>query len=389
MKKKNVIIRAPLLSVSGYGTHSRQVFKWLKSRNDVNVYVQPVSWGITSWMINPEIEGGLVGEIMSASTALPPGQVADVSIQVQLPNEWDPQLAKKNIGISAFVETDRCNPSWLSACNNMDMVIVPSEHVKNCITNTGSTHAPVHVIPESYYECLSSEQSSLDINFSTKFNFLLFGQLTGTNPESDRKNLFYTIKWLCETFKDNPDVGIVLKTNSGRNTKIDRVVTKRVFDKLLAEVRPSGTPKVHLLHGNMSQQEIGALYRHNSIKALVSLTRGEGYGLPLLEAAVCGLPVIATGWSGHLDFLGKGKFLNVKYDLKDVHPSRIDNNIFIPGSRWAEPREDDAKTRFRKFYKSPDLPEKWAKELQEKLLKEYSQSYINNLYDESLGVFFK
>lgn len=390
MKKKNVVIRAPLLSISGYGTHSRQVFRWLKTRNDINLYVQPVSWGITSWMINPDLEDGIVGEIMELSKSPPPGITFDVSFQVQLPNEWDPSLAKKNIGISAFVETDRCNPGWLQACNNMSAVVVPSNHVKRCIENTGQIDVPLFVVPESYYDCLvEDDNEELNLQLDTDFNFLVFGQITGTNPDSDRKNLFYTIKWLCETFKDHDDVGIVLKTNSGRNTKIDKLVTQRLVRKLVDEVRPGQFPKIHLLHGAMSQKEIASLYRHPKIKGLVSLTRGEGYGLPLLEAAVSGLPVIATDWSGHKDFLDKGKFLSIKYDLKDIHPSRVDNNIFIQGSRWAEPIEEHAKSRFLKFYKSSTLPKKWADELKINLKNEYSQHSINCVYSEFLEVFFK
>ena len=48
-------------------------------------------------------------------------------VQLQLPDEWDSNLAKKNIGVSAFVETDRCNPQWIDKCNEMDAVIVPSK----------------------------------------------------------------------------------------------------------------------------------------------------------------------------------------------------------------------------------------------------------------------
>ncbi|MBK22660.1 MAG: hypothetical protein CME70_06365 [Halobacteriovorax sp.] len=390
MKKKNVLIRAPLLSYSGYGTHSRQIFKWLLSRDDVEIYSHIVPWGITSWMINPDLEDGLMGDIMSSSRQLPPNETFDISFQVQLPNEWDSTLAQTNIGISAFVETDRCNPNWIQCCNNMDAVIVPSQHVKTCIYNTGQVTKPLFVIPESYYECLSNDDiKDLDLDFDTPFNFLVFGQLTGKNPDSDRKNLFYTVKWLCETFKDNPDVGIVIKTNSGRNTKIDRVVTTRVLSRLIEETRIGDYPKIHFLHGSMTQDEIASLYRHPKVKALVSLTRGEGYGLPLLEAAVSGMPIIATGWSGHLDFMGHGKFLDVKYNLQEIHSSRVDNNIFIPGARWAEPIEEDAKRRFQKFYKSPGTPTKWAESLSKKLKDMYSQEKINQLYSESLELLFK
>jgi len=197
----------------------------------------------------------------------------------------------------------------------------------------------LYVIPESFYDCIEKSPDPIDLDFSTSFNFLIFGQLTGFNPENDRKNIFYTIKWLCETFKDDEDVGIVIKTNSGKNTRIDRENTAQLLKKLLGEVRLGPLPRVHFLHGTFSQQEIASIYQHSKIKALVSLTRGEGFGLPLLEAAASGLPIIATNWSGHKDFLDHGQFLDVKYQLEEIHESRIDNHIFRKGARWAQPLE--------------------------------------------------
>ena len=382
---KKVILRAPLLSYSGYGTHSRQIFKYLLTKKNIDLHVGIVPWGMTSWMINPDLENGLIGEIMRRSNPPPEGGF-DVSIQLQLPNEWDPNLARTNIGMSAVVETDRCNGSWVHACNDMDHVIVPSTHAKRCLENTGYVSKPLDVVPEAIYEQIVDDKlETLDLELNTDFNFLVVGQLTGNNPKNDRKNLFYTLKWLCEEFKDDKDVGIVLKTNSGRNTKIDKQVTLNTFSSVLKEVRPGKYPKFHLLHGTMTQEEVARLYRHPKIKALVSLTRGEGYGLPLLEATCSGLPVIATSWSGHLDFLGKGKFIGVEYDMVDIDPTRVDNVIFIKGSRWAEPREDDAKKRLRKFYNSSSTPAKWAEDLKEKLVPLYRQEAINTNYEEVIG----
>jgi len=387
--KKQVVLRAPLLSYSGYGTHSRQIFKWLLSREDVNISTNIMPWGITPWMINPEFENGMIEQIMVRSSQVPSDKRYDISIQVQLPNEWDPNLAHYNIGVSAVVETDICNPTWIDCCNRMSAVVVPSEHTKQVLTNSGTLSVPIFVIPESYYDEIANPDLPVStLDFNTDFNFLLFGQFTGNNPENDRKNIFYTIKWMCETFHDDPDVGIIIKTNSGCNTTIDRFVTRKTLNGLLREVRKGDYPRVHLVHGAMHAKEIASLYKHPKIKALVSFTRGEGFGLPLLEAAASGMPVIATNWSAHTEFLNHGKFIPVKYDLRPIHESRVDNNIFIPQARWAHPHEDDAKYRMKKFRKSPLLPKKWAQELKEKLLKQYSQKHIEQIYNDLLGGFF-
>ena len=384
---KSVLLRGPFLTLSGYGVHSRQIARWALSRKDWNVSVQATPWGITPWYINTDGEGGLVGEIMSKTIDIRQNHPRfDMSIQVQLPNEWDPSLAKINIGVSACVETDRCNPQWIDACNRMTAIVVPSEFTKKVLENTGNVKVPVIVIPESFYdEILDETIEPLNHEFSTNFNFLVFGQLTGNNPENDRKNLFYTLKWMCEEFKDNPDVGIILKTNSGKATKIDRMVTQKFLNDLLKTVRRGPYPKVHLLHGKMASSDMVSLYKNETVKALVSLTRGEGYGLPLLEAAAAGLPVIATGWSGHTDFLGKGKFISVDYTLDEIHPTRVDNKIFMQGSRWANAKESDAKRKLKKFYEKPHMPQNWANSLSETLKDELSWESVREIYDLHIG----
>ena len=131
--KKKVLVRGPLLSMSGYGTHSRLIFRWLETKN-VEIFTQVLPWGITPWYVNPDYEDGLIGRIME--TCQPPNVPLDFSFQIQLPNEWDSSIAKYNVGITAAVETDRCNPAWVDCCNKMDKVIVPSVHTKNCLKSS-------------------------------------------------------------------------------------------------------------------------------------------------------------------------------------------------------------------------------------------------------------
>lgn len=385
--RKSVVVRAPLLSASGYGCHSRDVFRWLL-KQDVDLQTQIVPWGVTSWYINESDLGGLVGEIMSRSVGFELPVKPDVSFQLQLPNEWDPNLAKVNVGLSAFVETDICNPQWIESCSKMSQVVVPSRHVKETVDRTGTVPTPLKVIPESFMDEVFRTDHSLTLEgVDTSFNFLVVGQITGNSPENDRKNTYQTIKWLCEVFRDDPSVGVIVKTNSGTSTTIDRGLTAGNIKSLVKQVRKGNFPKVYLVHGNMTEREIASLYRRPDVKAMVNLTRGEGYGLPLLEAAASDLPVIATNWSGHLDFLSCGKFIPVNYDLKEIPASRVDGQIFVKGSRWAEAQEADFKKKVKKFRDSPDTPKSWARDMGKVVREKYFRESIERIYTETLGHF--
>lgn len=382
---KNIVLQGPVLTQSGYGVHARQIAKWLLERPETNVKFVATVWGDCPWIVDHSAYDGLAGEVIKRLVSPDAVSGFDASFQLQLPNEWNPKLSKKNIGVTAAVETDRANPSWSASCDAMDAVIVPSLHSRASLMNSGrKPEKPIHVIPESFAPEVAIEHK-LDLEFSTSFNFLIFGQITGMNANVDRKNTFYAIKWLCEAFKDDPDVGIVIKTNLGRNSLIDRAVVTNMIKQLLSEVRKGPYPKLHLVHGDMNDKEVSGLYHHESIKALVTLTRGEGYGLPILEAAAAGLPIIATNWSGHLDFLKHGKFIGVHYQLGEVDRSKIDGQIFMPGARWANPSEQDFKKRAAKFRTSPDVPREWALALSQKIKEKYDLTSIIPQYEQVLS----
>lgn len=374
-----IVIRAPLLSISGYGQHSRQVFEAAKKIPNAEIFTQIVQWGNTSWFIDPNAESGIVSEIMKRSTDLQNG--FDISLQIQLPDEWSTDLAKINVGITAAVETDICNPAWIERCNKMSAIVVPSKFTKEVLENTGKITAPIFVIPEWFITEIENDSGSLDLNLKTDFNFLIVSQTTSADPALDRKNISNTIKWICETFKDDKRVGIVLKTNNGRGTTLDRAVTKQILHNLASQIRKNSAVPIYLIHGNMTNNEIASLYRHPKIKALVSLTRGEGFGLPLLEAAASGLPVIATDWSAHTEFLNLGKWIKIEFLKSEIPQARVDNRIFIKGSKWADPDENSFKRKIKKFRESHEVPKQWASDLKFQCREKFSKSSIMKIYE--------
>lgn len=377
---KKVLLRGPLLTASGYGEHARQFFRWLETRNDIDLKVQCLNWGVTTWYINPEIEEGLIGRIMSKTNYDANKEKFDMSIQIQLPDEWDPSLANYNIGVSAFMETNRSSYEWFKACEKMDKVIAPSKHSLESILIYGNPGTETHVVNEPFNPLLLKEDYSFSVDFKTNFNFLIVSQLTDTSPEKDRKNIINTIKTFCDTFSNDKDVGLVIKTNLGRSTTKDRNGTKRILKEIIDKVRPGEFPRIYMLHGLMSPGEMCSLYRNKKIKGLISLTRGEGYGLPILEASVLGLPVIATNWSGHLDFLKN--FTAIDYSIENIPDSKVDNRIFLKGMRWANPDMEDFKNKIIKFKENYKDKKSAAKKLSKINIGKFCQSSFNRTMNE-------
>lgn len=340
-----ILLRAPLLTQSGYGVHSRQVYDWLKSVTKT-FDCAPLNWGNTAWYLDRDALDGRIGEIIDRSRAIQ--QSYDVSLQLQLPDEWDIRIAKINIGITAGVETDFCNPVWIDSVNRMSLVIVPSQHTKNAFVKSAKLYdkeitTQICVIPEFYEKEYVKPATGSVLDLNKNFNFLIVGQLTDHKENRDRKNNMATVRALLEEFTPEDDVGVVIKTNSSRNTKIDRAVTQKCIEDVVNSTRSKlkrDTIPILYVHGNMTNEEMNNVYRDERIKAYVNLTSGEGFGLPIMEAALAGLPVIATDWSAHTEYLGD-RFSKVSYRLKHIPSEKVDGRIFVAGSSWAKPDMTD------------------------------------------------
>jgi glycosyltransferase involved in cell wall biosynthesis len=368
---KSLFVRGPIMTLSGYGYHARQFAYWAQSLQKSGyfdkVVFEVLPWGITPWLLQSDdaYDADIIKYVIGNSSQ---GEKnGDVSIQIQLPNEWNPNLCKFNIGVTAGVETDRVNPDWIKACFAMDRIIVPSQFTKSAFLNSAENDYArknldrrITVINEAFHPSLlvgPQDPSEIHRMLSVlpEKNFLLFGQLTGTDASNDRKNTFNAIKWFVEEWGANPDVGLIIKTNSGKNTSIDRKITKTKLDACVKEAikltNSDCKPKVFLMHGAMTEHEKNSLYTSPKISALLMPTRGEGYGLPILEAALLGLPVIAPRHSGYLDFVDKA-LIEVDHKLVEIPDSRIDNQVFIKGAKWAEVCDKSCKAA---MHKSLDL----------------------------------
>jgi len=380
--RKKILFKGPLLTRSGYGEQSRFALRALRSREDLfDIYIQPLKWGQTSWMFEVTPERAWIDQTIEKTIAyIQQGGQFDMSLQVTIPNEWQ-KLAPVNIGYTAGIETNKVAPIWLQKGNEMvDKIITISKHSRDTYknthalaqnTNTGqqfdyTLETPIEYVnyPAKTYESLPR----LDIELETSFNFLSVAQF------GPRKNLPNTLKWFVEEF-NNEDVGLLLKTNIVKNSVIDRETIYKDLQKFLASF-PDRKCKVYLLHGDMTDEEMHALYKHPQIDAFLALPHGEGFGLPIWEAAYSGLPVVATGWSGQLDFLtdeqGTEHFYNVAFDMQPVQDSVVWENVIIKESMWAYPREQSAKEKMRLCYEQMTNEETRGTEMI--ALEQYAQS---------------
>jgi glycosyltransferase involved in cell wall biosynthesis len=394
--KKTVLIKAPLLTRSGYGEQARFALRSLREREDLfDIYIQPLQWGKTSWIPDMTEERLWIDSVIEKTIHyIQQGGTFDISLQVTIPNEFE-RIAKYNVGYTAGIETTKVSHNWLQKCNEMDKIITISSHSKNVFENTEfegtntqtgqkvilKNHTPVEFV--NYPTKTFSDLPQLDLDIDTDYNFLVIAQF------GPRKNLQNTIRWFVEEFR-NENVGMVLKTNAAKNCLMDR---RRLHSDLTKFIKEMGEKrcKVYILHGDMTDEEIHSLYVHPKLNAFVSLAHGEGFGLPLFEAAYSGMPVVATGWSGQLDFLvdeeGQEHFYNVAFDLQPVQKEVHWDGVIIPESMWAFPRENSAKQQMRKCYEERDNTEStvsYKDELHERFSGEkMHKKFVDAFYEDN------
>ena len=359
--KKKIFVRAPVLSQSGYGEQSRFALRALRSREDLfDIYIQPISWGATGWIWDDtEFRRWMDSKILQTQILLKQEQLnPDISLQITIPNEFE-KLCPINIGYTAGIETTRVAPQWLEKGNQMDRILVVSNHAKESYigtvaqaqnTQTGETfpyklETPVEVVWEN--TPLSEVTEPIpDFNPKNNFNFLVVSQM------GHRKNLNNTIKWFVEEFIDQ-EVGLILKTNVKSNCVIDKEATESHISAILSAY-PDRKCSVSLLHGDLSEGQMRGLYEHDKVKSMINISHGEGFGLPLFEAARCALPIITVGWSGQLDFLKyneKEYFLRVKHKLKPVQQEAVWDGVIQAESEWAFAEQGSYKMALRMMKK--------------------------------------
>lgn len=408
MNKPLCIVSSPVDTFSGYGARSRDFIKSLiKAKGDEwDIKLLSQRWGSTPFgFLNEEIENekDLLDRIIPQMTTQP-----DAWFQITVPNEFQKVGKHLNIGVTAGIETTICDPSWLEGCNRMDLNLVSSQHAKTVFENsqfeqkdkiTNKTTAiikltaPVETLFEGVdlnkYFKTSPSQTDLVQQISKikeDFVFLFVGHWLQGDFGEDRKNVGYMIKAFLEVFKGKTNApALIMKTNSATTSIMDRNSMLEKIEAVRKTVK-GRVPNIYLLHGDLEDEDINDLYNHSKVKAMVSFTKGEGFGRPLLEFSVVEKPVIASGWSGHIDFLDKEASILVGGELKNIHASAVVPNMLIADSQWFAPNDGQAgyalKEVFENYKKYIPLAKKQASISKNKFSLDKMTETLGKILDE-------
>lgn len=396
--KKKILMVGPFLSQSGYGYQARFALSAVRSSDEFDIYLVNTSWGRTTWLHDDDDFREYVDEkIKKTISYKEKGGTFDVHLQISIPNEIQ-QRAPINIMYTAGIETTKVAPQWLDKIRQLNSMIVVSNHAKNVFESTKcevqdqngnkfmlGCETPIDVVNYPVGE-VELEKIKLDVDYD--YNFLAVAQW------SPRKNLENLIRWFYDEFNDDY-VGLVLKCSvAGQNTR-DRMATENKLKALLEDIKQEYLDpkcKMYLVHGDLTSEEMRGLYTHPCIRALVSTTHGEGFGLPLFEAAYNGLPVVTHGWSGQSDFLyhdGKPYMANCDFNILPVQKEAVWNGVITEDSQWAHIDGNSFRKKMRDVYQNYYKYDELAQELKEKVEEKFTKEKMYSKFVDSILKHFR
>lgn len=369
MSKPLFVLSAPIDTHSGYGGRSRDIAKAIIDSDIYELLIVSQKWGNTpfGFLKDSDLDHARIKRCILPGNQIP--RKPYIWAQCTIPNEFQ-RIGEYNIGLTAGIETTLCDVSWIEGINRMDLTFTSSQHSRNVflntyfnkvddkkvITETIKVQKPIEVLFEGLnidiYDKANiletTEVSEILDTIEEDFCFLFVGHWLQGDIGQDRKDVGMLIKTFLETFKGGTKKPtLIVKTNGATYSTLDR---EDILEKIetIKKFVGGNIPKIYLLHGELTDPEMNELYNHKKIKAMVSFTKGEGFGRPLLEFTTTGKPVIAPNYSGHLDFLKYSVLL--PGELKQIHKSAVMPNMLLPESQWFEVNYKQAENILRNIY---------------------------------------
>lgn len=402
--KPTLVFQGPIFTRSGYGDHCRDLMKSLRKMDKYDIKIIPLRWGTTPQnQVDGESE---FGRWMLERVITEVGEKPALFIQVSVANEFEPK-GHYNIGITAGVETTICPKDFIDGSNKMDLIIVPSNFTKQNLGGTVyqqkdntteqiigeiKTTTPIEVLFEGVDTEIFSKGSGNDVlaNVKEDFNFLIVGHWLKGDLGQDRKDIGMAIKTFATVFQYLPKdkkPGLIVKTSHAGFSVIDREGTREKLEGVLKTFGDK-CPSVYLLHGDMEEVDMSNLYHHPKVKAMISFAKGEGYGRPMAEFTLTGKPIIASGWSGQMDFLPPDNAVLLEGNLTPVHESAADQ-FCMKEAQWFTANYSNAANKIYDVYNNYNTYLQKSAGLKENTLKNFTLDKMNEKFEQILNTYVK
>ena len=404
MSKPRFVISCPFDTYSGYGARSRDIVKAIIELDKYEVQLLPQRWGETAWnfcLDHPEWEFLLKYTVPQNWQQTQP----DIWAQITIPNEFQP-LGKYNIGLTAGIESTACKAEWIQGLNRMDMNWVSSKFAKNTfeamtyekkdnrtnqVIEKIKLNKPIEVIFEgvditTYKPLKASKIQNIDLStIKEDFCYLFVGHWMNGAFGHDRKNVGVLVKSFFDAFRNKigKRPALILKASTGAATYLSRDTILDRIKSIKDVYGEAKLPNIYVLSGEFDDKEVNELYNHPKIKAMVSFTKGEGFGRPLLEFSTTGKPIITSGWSGHMDFLNPEFNVLLPGELENVDPSAA-NDWLIKEAQWFKISPTHAISSLKEVYKHYKKYHQRSKKQRYYAIKNYSWEKMKELVNVKL-----
>ena len=383
---RTVVIASPVATQSGYGHHAREVIaNFIEQRGkEWDIKLLSLPWGHTPFTYPIPMDWN------QRIIPMPITYQPDIWVQVTVPNEFQ-AIGKYNIGVTAGTEGDICPEAWIDNLNSMQLVIVPTTFTKTVFENTAKQHnklitTRIEVIPEYFDETIynnnvTGQLSVLD-QITESSAFLSVGHWLQGQLGEDRKNIGGVIHCFFETYKNQKDApALILKTSGATYSVMDRFEIESKINQVREMFGNAKLPNVYLLHGDLTDEEMNLLYNHPKVKAMISFTKAEGFGRPLLEFSTTGKPIIAPHYSGQADFLKKDFICALAGGLTEIHPTTR-NEFLIEGAKWFTPDYGHASKMIKDVLKNYKKWQELAKRQRYFVNSTFTKTAVSAVYEK-------
>lgn len=308
---KNLYWFGPTYSYSGYAQHNRaMIFELLK-----------LGWNIQLVETETQVPDGLLGkELLKSITAKQNFDRRNTISLNLVPPPSLPFYAGYNI-LFTTMESKTVHPGFYNRCTLFDELWFPCKENVKSFKRTKWNSKRIYYCPEGVYPNFWSPAVPKNPDYvSDDFTFFYNGDW------SFRKGVDVLIRAYAQAFKASDPVRLLLLVHyQGHNREVSERVILNEIAEFCRRNKITSLPKIDFIFDHIPDKDMPAIYACSDV--YVCPTRGEAWGLPIIQAMSCGKPVIVTSKGGHVDFCNEGNSLFCDLEKMDIMDDKVNLTV--------------------------------------------------------------